>query len=73
MKLSRNNENVVLEVQDQGKGFSAEKLAMIQAQRSGVGMTGMRERVRHLKGNLTLESSEGGTKIQVVLPLSSVL
>src|SRR5437763_147727 len=46
IRLSRTKERVSLEVQDEGQGIPPEKLAAIQGQRSGVGITGMRERVR---------------------------
>jgi PAS domain S-box-containing protein len=69
VRLSRNNGNVVLEIQDEGKGIPAEKLEGIRAQRSGVGITGMRERVRHFKGEMDIESNRKGTKIVVKLPI----
>jgi|CZKR01.1.fsa_nt_gi PAS domain S-box-containing protein len=67
--LSRSADAVALEIQDQGKGIPAEKLDRIRAQRSGVGITGMRERVRHFNGALAIQSSRLGTKISVTLPL----
>lgn len=69
IRLSRDTENVSLEVEDQGKGMSPEKVAELQAQRSGVGITGMRERVRHFGGSMHIESSHMGTKISVRFPL----
>ena len=50
-------------VQDQGKGMSPEKLAAIQSQGTGVGIRGMRERVRHLGAELIIESNGSGTKV----------
>ena len=70
IRLSRGTENVSLEVQDHGKGISAEKLAAIKAQRTGVGITGMRERVRHLKGEMDIQSNGAGATILVTLPLA---
>jgi signal transduction histidine kinase len=69
VRLSRNADSVALEIQDQGKGISPEKLDGIRTQRSGVGMTGMRERVRHYHGAMQIHSSVKGTKISVTLPL----
>jgi len=43
-------------------------LAAIRTQRSGVGITGMRERVRHLGGELNIQSDSSGTIVSVVLP-----
>lgn len=69
IRLSRTAEDISLEIQDAGNGISAEKLAGIQAQRSGVGITGIRERVRHFAGALDIQSNCRGTKILVKLPV----
>ena len=61
-----------LEIKDHGKWISAEKLAAIKAQRPGVGITGMRERVRHLKGEMDIQSNGTGARILVTLPLPPV-
>jgi signal transduction histidine kinase len=34
-------------------------------------MTGMRERTRHLRGSLDIQSNAGGTTISVTFPLST--
>jgi PAS domain S-box-containing protein len=69
--LSRSGESVSLEIQDEGKGIPAEKLAEIQGHRTGVGITGMRERVRHLNGTIDIQSNPNGTKISVRLPVAT--
>lgn len=71
VQLSRSAESVTLEITDQGKGIPAEKLDGIHAHRSGVGITGMRERVRHLKGTMDIHSNRTGTKISVTVPVSA--
>jgi signal transduction histidine kinase len=70
IRLSRTSENVSLEIQDSGTGMSVEKLAAIRTHRSGVGITGMRERVRHLQGEKDIQSNAAGTKISIMFPLS---
>ena len=70
IRLRRDISTVSLEVQDDGSGIPKETLAAIRNQRSGVGITGMRERVRHLGGNLDIQSSSNGTKVSVTLPLT---
>ena len=70
IRLSRNADTVSLEIQDAGKGIPAKKLSQIKAQRSGVGITGMRERVRHLKGAMDIQSNGTGTTISVTLPVA---
>ena len=69
IRLKRDISAVSLEVRDDGSGIPKETLAAIRNQRSGVGITGMRERVRHLGGNLDIQSNSNGTKISVTLPL----
>jgi PAS domain S-box-containing protein len=70
--LSRTGETVSLEIEDEGKGISPEKLVKIRAQHSGVGITGMRERVRRLGGVLDIQSNGKGTNILVTFPVSVV-
>ena len=70
IRLARNGDSVSLEVQDSGKGISAEKLSEIQSQGSGVGIRGMRERSRHFGGHMMIESNHKGTKISFQFPLS---
>jgi PAS domain S-box-containing protein len=69
IRIARKAESVSLEVQDEGKGMSTEKLVEIQSQGSGVGITGMRERVRQFEGDMSIESNASGTKICVSIPL----
>jgi len=69
IRLSRRPDGVSLEIQDAGKGISAEKLAGMLGQRFGVGITGMRERIRHFGGTMDIQSNEKGTKISVKLPV----
>jgi signal transduction histidine kinase len=63
IRIDRDSERVLLEIQDQGRGMSAEKLSEIQSQGSGVGIGGMRERVRQFEGDLSIQSSASGTTI----------
>ncbi len=51
-------------------GMSPERLAEIQARGTGVGIRGMRERVRHFQGDLVIESNSSGTKVYANLPLT---
>jgi PAS domain S-box-containing protein len=69
LRLSRGAGAVALEIQDEGKGMPAEKLDGIHARRSGVGIAGMRERVRHFKGVINIGSNGAGTRISVTLPV----
>jgi PAS domain S-box-containing protein len=73
IRLSRNSESVSLQIEDEGSGISKERLVAIQTERSGVGITGMRERIRHLKGVMDIRSSGNGTKILVSFPVSTTI
>jgi PAS domain S-box-containing protein len=71
IRLTREDDNVFLEVQDQGQGISPQRLLDIQTHASGVGIQGMRERVRQFHGDMNIESDETGTRIFVNLPLKT--
>ncbi len=66
-------DKVVLQVKDYGNGMPQELLGAFRAKGTnfGVGLTGMRERVRELGGQLDIQSSLGGTVISVTLPLAA--
>lgn len=63
LSVNRENESLVMELEDDGKGFAPDKFA------SGYGLAGMRERVEGLGGSFSLTTApEKGTKISVQLP-----
>jgi PAS domain S-box-containing protein len=70
LTLARNQ--VRLEVQDYGNGMSPDTLRQLHegAGKTGVGVAGMRERVRELDGYMTIHSDPHGTLLTVVLPLA---
>ncbi|HWZ77945.1 MAG TPA: sensor histidine kinase [Candidatus Sulfotelmatobacter sp.] len=71
IRLHRSKHEVVIEVEDQGRGIPAEKLdRMTSVGTPGVGITGMKERVRQLGGTLEINSDGTGTRIVACLPLS---
>ena len=69
IRIVRKAEIVSLDIQDEGKGIPAEKLVSIQGQNAGVGISGIRERVRHLRGTVNIQSNPSGTTISVTLPV----
>ena len=71
IRLERKGNNVHVEVEDQGSGMSPERLAEIQSHGTGVGIRGMRERVRHVLGDLVIESNGSGTRVHATLPLKT--
>jgi signal transduction histidine kinase len=71
IRIEREWDIVQVTVEDQGGGMSPERLAEIQSRGTGVGIRGMRERVRHFLGDLVIESSDSGTKVYATLPLKT--
>lgn len=71
VRLVRQDDIVRLEVSDNGKGIPEEHLHRFNtsANKSGVGITGMRERVRELGGTLQIRSQNPGTSVSVILPV----
>ena len=63
---------VILRVRDYGRGINPDLLDNFQnnGTNSGVGLAGMRERIRELSGQLSIQPCEPGTLITVSLPLS---
>ncbi len=59
-----------LQISDDGRGISPDILTRIAAGQSGVGVTGMSERVRLLGGRFHIESDQRGTRLHVELPLA---
>jgi two-component system sensor histidine kinase UhpB len=68
IRIAREPEKIYVEVQDHGKGMSQERLAEVQSRGVGVGIRGMRERVRQSHGELTVDSNALGTKITAIFP-----
>ena len=68
IKVGRDPVKTYVEVEDQGQGMSQERIAKARSEGVGVGITGMRERVRQLRGEFTIESSSGGTRITASFP-----
>ena len=69
---SVDDRTLTLEVRDQGKGISAEnRLSRNSGANHGVGLSGMRERVRELGGTLDIRSTGEGTIVTAVLPATS--
>jgi PAS domain S-box-containing protein len=70
IRITRDAGSVQLEVQDYGKGMPSESAPASGVRpRIGVGMMGMRERVRHIGGKMTVESGPKGTTVCVKLPV----
>jgi signal transduction histidine kinase len=62
-----------VEIEDNGKGIPAEKQSAFGTSgHAGVGLRGMRERLRQLGGTLQVQSNGHGTRVTAVLPVLRV-
>ena len=75
LRLVREPRRIIMSVADQGRGMKTEVVDNAWGEAGpaesahGVGIQGMRERVRQLGGQLQVQSSQKGTTVTVVLPL----
>jgi two-component system NarL family sensor kinase len=58
-----------LAVGDEGKGHAREVLMQARDRRTGIGISGMRERVEQLGGCLRIDCNEDGTTVRATVPL----
>jgi len=71
IRIVRAASHVRVEVEDRGKGIPPEKLnEMASAGAPGVGIRGMRERLRQLGGGLEINSNGKGTLVAAQLPVA---
>ena len=72
IRIRRSDGQLSLEVEDRGKGIPPGKReAMESGGTPGVGIRGMRERLRQLGGSLKINSSGAGTVVIAHLPVAS--
>ncbi len=70
ISLQTNSKGATLRIRDYGKGISREMLEnfMSTGTNVGVGLAGMRERVREQGGHFDIQSDRNGTTITVIMP-----
>ena len=66
IRLARQGGTVLLEVRDAGRGLDP---AALGGSTLGVGIAGMRERLRQHGGRVEIELSLPGTRLRAILPL----
>jgi signal transduction histidine kinase len=69
IRLAHEKGSVWIEVEDRGKGISSERLAKIESRGSGVGISGIRERLYQFHGKMKIESNGSGTKVFASIPV----
>lgn len=72
IRIVRVANQVTVDIRDRGHGVSQQRLAEIQSGASGVGIRGMRERLRQFGGKLKMDSDSRGTRIFVTIPLAKI-
>jgi signal transduction histidine kinase len=71
IRLRQRDHMVIVEIEDKGKGIPLEKQEeMTTAGIPGVGIRGMRERLRQLGGSLEIHSTGSGTVVVLKLPIT---
>jgi PAS domain S-box-containing protein len=70
VKLTAAFPNIVLRIEDNGRGFDVQKRAAAAGQEKRMGLRSMQERVKLLNGQINLQSKPGqGTKVSIKLPI----
>lgn len=68
LQVSRSNGSVCMQLQDDGVGFDVDEAAR---KRESFGLSGMRERVALLGGEIDIQTTPGeGTKVSIAIPVS---
>jgi signal transduction histidine kinase len=69
VKIERVPEGLAVTISDQGRGIPTGVLDRSPlAKETGVGIAGMKERVKYIGGRLEIESSEYGTQVKATIP-----
>ena len=69
VEIEKQSESVLVRIRDYGKGLPRDVAFRSASPSLGVGVTGMRERVRQFGGELTMSRAEPGTLVEARIPL----
>jgi len=73
VSFQNQRERVILEIRDFGRGIPAEQLTRLRGgAQPGVGLSGMRERLREFNGQLEIESDDHGTNVRATIPRPAI-
>jgi signal transduction histidine kinase len=71
IRITQDDACLRVEIEDAGKGIPPEKESLfILSAHTGVGLRGMRERLRQLGGTLQIQSNGHGTQVIATLPVT---
>jgi two-component system NarL family sensor kinase len=69
IRITRDHGRLCLQIRDKGLGMSQTRATALNAGATGIGLRGMRERLAHVGGSLTLQSDANGTIVTATLPV----
>jgi two-component system NarL family sensor kinase len=69
VEIEKQSERVCIRIRDYGKGVPQHIADKAAGRGVGVGVTGMRERLRQFGGELTISRAEPGTLVEAKIPL----
>ena len=69
IRIIRGDNRLSLQIRDTGQGMSQTKAMALNGGGTGVGLRGMRERLAHVGGDLTLQPDSNGTLVTATLPV----
>jgi len=69
VEIDKYGEMIFIKIRDYGKGFPLENMGSIPMPSMGIGIGGMRERVRQFGGELLVTRAEPGALVEVKIPL----
>ena len=67
VELVQADSQIILTVRDDGKGVG-EEIVRLQPGSVGVGISGMKQRVKEFGGNIQLKNTGKGSLVEVVIP-----
>jgi signal transduction histidine kinase len=70
IRVMQNESTLRVEVEDAGKGIPSLREGALAPTQTGVGLRGMRERLRQFGGTLHIHSNHKGTRVTATLPIS---
>jgi PAS domain S-box-containing protein len=71
VELEKQNDRVVVRIRDYGKGLQSDVIEPAKGKIVGVGIAGMRERVRQFGGNFSISRCEPGTLVEATIPIDA--
>ena len=72
VELEMQNDRAVVRIRDYGKGLQPDIIAPAESKIIGVGIAGMRERIRQFRGSLSISWCEPGTLVEATIPIDAL-